>query len=369
MRHWLWLIPVTFQVVVGTAEAAKTISIVGRVVTSGGHSVAGATVVLAIGTKDKDRIVNDPTNDEGLFHLVKFPAGQFTELYVWIEEPYSHRPIKVAAIDADVLRSKLRQITVSRTKSGPLKKAEAADRMSTIFEIEQRKVELGISEPAAAQKVFEEQAKGLLARCDDVTNPAMLRELVTDARNKLSDSDREKFVMVVEGWANNLHSDQSFLQLATGEREKFEDLARFMPAYMRGETKLDAKRITYISGLDSNLFKPEWLATDVASQSLWKHCRPTDATVPQGIIYLGANGGNPDGTFTWNPAHVLAVDAKTPPSRSAISQWVELNPAGGKFVFKIHALNDSSLSESMKAQLKTDFKGFDAVVIPADKGK
>src|SRR5258708_39964029 len=103
-----------------TADAQSSISVVGRVVNGDFAPIGHVSVTLGIASQPnpKDRIVSDSSSSHGLFQLAKSPIGNFSELYLWIEEPYSYPPTLVQAEKTDMWRKKLDDIVLKRTLIG-----------------------------------------------------------------------------------------------------------------------------------------------------------------------------------------------------------------------------------------------------------
>src|SRR5947207_2283398 len=80
----------------------SSISVVGRVVKNSAPE-RGVEVVLAIAPikDDAARIVKDSSDVNGIFQLAKSPIGDFSELYLWVEEPYSIEPKPFKAVKTD----------------------------------------------------------------------------------------------------------------------------------------------------------------------------------------------------------------------------------------------------------------------------
>jgi hypothetical protein len=375
MRLVTAIILAAATLIAAPVEAAKMIAIAGRVVDASGQAIPAANVVLAIGTKDHDKLVQDTTDVDGVFQLVRYPVGDFTELWVWIDRPYESHPVKVSGSSGDVFNSKLQQISVGRIKTGPISKSEAADRLSTVFEIERRKQNLGIVDAAASQRSSQRRIKEILARCEGAGEVATLKGVCEDAKNHLKPDDRGKSWQDTQNFVLGLPSDKGFQALVAVESQKFQEGTQFVADYMQGKVTFDPEQFRYASGLDPKRLKPNLFGTDLASKSIVNQFVPAGANPQQGtvLLYDAAAAYDQYDTAYFNqsgfsfPLTGLAISQDQPPSKDAISTWVQSNPNGSKLVLKARALSDSALGKEDINEVNREFYGLNTLVLPAEK--
>lgn len=365
MYRSIYVLPLILLMLSTSASAQSSISIVGRVVDPNQAPLSNVKVTLGIAkiANPRDRIVSDKSNPFGLFQLAKSTVGNFSELYLWIEEPYAYKPKLVSAVKTDMWRQKIDDIILNRTLVGSIPLDEAAERVAAIFAIEQVKAKLKIQDYALSSKRANEIATGVLARCENIQKKGTLDSVVSNAAKLMNQenalfSDSKNSLLA-------LSSQNDFVQLAKANQKKHNDIEIELSAYLKGNKNYSKNIAIYVNGINPTAIKPEWFAGGNASKHLWSNLQPkSENKLDHSFVVGSLKTRTMDTQLNSLKAGGLYVDTKKPPKTEDVERWFKKNPDNSKSLIKAMILADPNLTAFSKTEINNNIKAATPIVVP-----
>lgn len=345
--------------------AQSSISVVGRVVNSGRAPLDGVSVTLAISSErnELDRIVSDRSNTNGLFQLAKANVGNFSELYLWIEEPYTFAPTRVAAMKTDMWRKKIDDIVLQRTTVGAIPLKEAAERVAALYEIEDLKIKLGLQDAAVGKNSAATLAQRVLAKCDEIQQQGKLKAVI-DETAKLVDRENQLFSQS-QSTLISLAENPEFALLANAEQLKNQEVDAALKDYLQGKRKYEEWLPAYVNGVSPTTIKAEWFIGKDASKHVWPSLRPRSGNNNfENAFTIGSLKPSHDAGSDIRWPTALHVDVNEPPSADEVNRWFKAHSGNSKTLFKAIMLADPNLSDTNKKEVEVGIKAADPIVIP-----
>jgi len=365
MHRSIYVLPLILLMLSTSVSAQSSISIVGRVVDANQAPLSDVNVTLGIAkiANPRDRIVSDESNPFGLFQLAKSTVGNFSELYLWIEEPYAYKPKLVTAVKTDMWRQKIDDIILNRTLVGSIPPDEAAERVAAIFAIEQLKAKLKIQDSTLSSKRANEIATGVLARCENIQKKGTLDSVVSNAA-KIMNEENALFSESKNSLLA-LSSRKDFIQLAKANQKNHTDIEIVLSAYLKGEKNYSKNIDLYVNGINPTAIKPEWFAGGNASKHLWANLQPKSENQFNHSFVVGSlKTGTIEPQLTSLKAGGLYVDIKKPPKTEDIKRWFKGNPDNSKSLMKALILADPNLTAYTKTEINKNIKAVTPIVVP-----
>ncbi|MFH1299870.1 MAG: hypothetical protein ABIK07_02320 [Planctomycetota bacterium] len=368
MHHSTCLIPIIVGVLSTSVCAQSSISVVGRVVDEN-HAPLRVEVTLGISMKadPRDRIVSDQSNSYGLFQLAKSTVGNFSELYLWIEEPYSYAPKPVAAVKTDMWRKKMDEIVLQRTLIGSIPPEEAIERIAAIYSIEHLKSKIGIQDTNVSTNTAKKLATNVLARCESIQEQGKLDSIISNVA-KLVPPENAIFSESQPSLLA-LAKQDNFILLAQAEKNKQDDISKVISSYLQGKQEYSGKFVGYVNGLNAATIKPEWFVDREASARVWVNLQPNSGKRYENSFVVGSMKPEMlDGQLVGLKPTRLNVDINQPPKAEDVEKWFQSHPNNSKILLKAIILADPKLTAARKKDIDKNIMAPSAIVIPKGRG-